>query len=219
MVKDAKKEGQWHRIDSKESAKALFGVNPKVKVALRTDRLMPRKNYPSLIRSMARIMVDRPNTHLLIHCRYDDLGGFLPDTVSKFPHIMDQVHYHEARLERPALAALYNAADVYVSTSAEGFGLTIAEAIACGAPAVGLEYSAVPEVIGPAGVVVPIETLTDNEYDHFWARPDEEKFAQSVAWFLDHPKRARETGANGPRHVRSNFTWEKAADVFVKVLT
>jgi glycosyltransferase involved in cell wall biosynthesis len=119
---------------------------------------------------------------------------------------------------RDVLATLYNAADVYVSVSAEGFGLTIAEAIACGVPAVGLEYSAVPEVIGPAGAVVPIDTLTDNEYDHFWARVDEAKMAETVSWMLDHPSRARDLGAQGPRHVRSNFSWQQAAEGFARLV-
>ena len=121
-------------------------------------------------------------------------------------------------LPREALVALYNAADVYASTSAEGFGLTLAEALACGIPAVGLDYSAVPEVIGPAGRVVEVGRVLDNEYAHHWALPDEEAFGIAVAYLLDHPARARELGALGPRHVAQNFSWSMAADVMVGLL-
>jgi alpha-1,3-rhamnosyl/mannosyltransferase len=109
---------------------------------------------------------------------------------------------------------LYNAADVYVSTSAEGFGLTVAEAIACGTPAVGLDYSAVPEVIGPAGLLAPIAGLVDNSYDHFWAIPDERKFGPLVASLLDDEVLRKRLGKAGPTHVRANFTWPKAAEAF-----
>jgi glycosyltransferase involved in cell wall biosynthesis len=63
-------------------------------------------------------------------------------------------------------------------------------------------------------MVVPIDTLTDNEYDHFWARPNEAELGKAVAWLLDHKKRAREIGANGPKHVRDNFQWRNAARQF-----
>jgi hypothetical protein len=58
----------------------------------------------------------------------------------------------------------------------------------------------------------------ENEYDHFWAYPDEDEHRKPVDWLLSHPKRARELGALGPRHVREHFTWAKAADVFLEVL-
>ena len=208
--------GQRDVITSKESAKRWLGIHPKARVILRTDRNMPRKRYGSMLRALAPVLADRPDTALVIHCASWDQGGNLHDSISKLPaHVQRQVRVTDQRgLPREVLATLYNAADVYVSTSAEGFGLTIAEAIACGVPAVGLDYSAVPEVIGPAGVVVPPAGLYDNEYDHYWAWPDEERFGAAVGFLLDHPSKARGLGAEGPRHVARNFTWRACADVF-----
>ena len=95
------------------------------------------------------------------HCATIDQGGDLSDEVSKYGRLAAQLfstgfHDQYGGLERRLLNALYNAADIYVSNSSEGFGLCIAEALACGVPAVGIDYSAVPEVIGPAGIKVPI---------------------------------------------------------------
>lgn len=217
--KDGESQGTWIKVDSKQKAKAFFGFDPRSRWVLRTDSHWPRKNQNALIRSMVPVLQSHPDTMLVLHVGLQGPGGYLPDTTSKYPQIDHQIRFTGlGKVPREILALLYNAADVYASTSAEGFGLTLAEAIACGVPAVGLQYSAVPEVIGPAGAVVPIDTITDNEYDHFWARPDEAKFGDAVDWMLSHPKRARELGAKGPKHVRDNFTWDRAADVFMSVL-
>lgn len=219
---EGKHEGTWTKIESKAAAKAFFGFHPKLKMVLRTDSHWPRKNQNALARAMLPVLQKHKDTVMVWHCDPLGPGGFLPDTISKLaPQLPNKEQMQITglgKLPRDVLALLMVAADLYVSCSAEGFGLTIAEAIASGVPAVGLDYSAVPEVIGPAGVVVPIDSLTDNEYDHFWARPDEAELTKAVDWLLSHPKRAREIGALGPKHVRDTFTWEKAADVFMRVL-
>ncbi len=95
---------------------------------------------------------------------------------------------------------------------------TIAEALACGIPAIGLNYSAVPEVIGPGGIVVPPAFLYDNEYNHFWAAPDEEKMTEAAMSLIEHPARARAMGQEGIRHVRSTFRWSEAARVIADAI-
>ena len=58
------------------------------------------------------------------------------------------------------LLILYNAADVFITTSrGEGFGLTVAEALACGVPVIAQNVSAIPEVVGPGGVLLDPERL------------------------------------------------------------
>ena len=56
------------------------------------------------------------------------------------------------------LAALYRAAElVAVPSLAEGFGLPVAEAMACGAPVVTSDRSSMPEVAGTAALLVDPE--------------------------------------------------------------
>jgi glycosyltransferase involved in cell wall biosynthesis len=53
------------------------------------------------------------------------------------------------------LPALYRGATALLMTSrCEGFGLPVLEAMACGAPVVAFDNSALPEVVGDAGVLV-----------------------------------------------------------------
>lgn len=207
-------------LQSKDACKSFFGMDPRRTVIFRADRHMPRKGYNSLLRAVAPVLETRPNVSLAIHCMGYDEGGNLFDSISKLPELVrGQISVTNLRgVPREALVAMYNAADLYVSTSAEGFGLTIAEALACGVPCVGLDYSAVPEVIGPAGLVVPVAGLYDNEYDHYWAVPDEAKFGEAVAYLVDHPARRRSLGQQGPRYVTDTFRWDHAASVFLEVM-
>ena len=185
---------------------------------LRTDRNMPRKQYARMLRALAPVLARNPNWGLVIHCSVFDQGGFMADSASKYPAIRDRILFTDVSLEREALVMLYNAADLYVSNSAEGFGLTIAEALACGVPAVGVRYSAVPEVIGPAGVTVEKYTLIDNEYDHYWCAVDETAFAEAVESLMKADARREALGAKGPKHIATSFQWAEAARSFVSIL-
>lgn len=218
-------EKQTIKLRSKAECKRFFGGDPKDRWILRTDRLMPRKRYGSLLRSVAPVLAERPDVRLLMHCRSIDEGGNLYDEISKYPRpiaermLISGFHDRFGGAPRDILTALYNAADVYASTSAEGFGLTIAEAMACGTPAVGMAYSAVPEVIGPGGILAPVNRLDDNEYNYAWATVDEPKFGAAVADLLDNEVRRRSLGRAAVEHVRSTFSWTTAARQFTEAMS
>jgi glycosyltransferase involved in cell wall biosynthesis len=221
IILNMPKDDSRRVIDTREKARQFLGINPRAKVILRTDRNMPRKNFPAMIRALVPILMERDDTIVLLHCRVWDQGGHLQDTISKFPQrVGDRILISDTggEVPREVLNIMYNGASVYVGSGPEGFGLCYAESIACGTPAIGLQYSSLPEVIGPAGMVVPVDTLTDNEYDHLWARPQEDRLTASIRWLLDHPSRAQAIGALGPRHVRSRFSWTQAAERFGVIL-
>jgi glycosyltransferase involved in cell wall biosynthesis len=208
-------------LRSKAECRAMFGGDPARTWLLRTDRYMPRKAYPSLLRSVMPVLAKHPDVDLVIHCRPRDEGGDLRVELSKYGELANQVLLtgQGGRLPREGLVALYNAADLYVSTSAEGFGLTIAEALACGIPAVGLDYSSVPEVIGSAGTVVPVGSLLDNPYSYFWALPAERAYTEAVEYLVTHKHRREQLGMLGSMRVKSNFQWARAAEQFEGLLT
>ena len=208
------------KLRGKDDAKKLLGAQGR-RLIFRADRNVVRKRYPEFFRAMAPVLAERPDTSLLVHCNLYDLGGDLTDTLSKYPRrIREQIVVTDAggNVDRAMLVAMYNAADVYASNSAEGFGLTIAESLACGTPAVGLDYSAVPEVIGPGGLVTPIASLIDNEYGYFWAGADQKKMGDAVASLLDNEVERKRLGRAGVAHVRSSFSWSTAARQFAELM-
>jgi len=213
------------RIMSKVGAKHLFGRDPNRLLALRADRNMPRKLYATLFRSMAKVFERNEDIDLLVHCRVQDQGGNLFDLCSKYPEdiarrmYFTQAHDTYVGYPRSLLVALYNAADIYVSTSAEGFGLTIAEAMACGTPPVALDFSAVSEVVGETGKLVPIRETYDNEYDHQWARPDEDAFADAVVRLCERPSERKELGMRASGRIRSRYSWDETAAGFARLIT
>ena len=211
------------KLHTRADCKEFFGLDKRRITLLRTDRHMPRKMYGVLFRALAPILARHPNVDFVWHCRTRDEGGDLSDEVSKYGKIARQLFstgFHDSYggLDRPFLNALYNAADIYVSNSSEGFGLTIAEALACGIPAIGVDYSAVPEVIGPAGITVPIATRVDNVYSHFWAWVNEPRFGAAVEKLINDPVLRITLGAKGPEHVRRNFSWATAAAQFRDII-
>jgi glycosyltransferase involved in cell wall biosynthesis len=212
------------RATNKASAKVHFGVDPNRVMLLRTDRFMPRKMYASLFRSVMPVMAKHPNVDLVLHCSMQDQGGDMDDLLGQYPQELIRRVFFTLRhdtfqgLPREELNLLYNAADLYVSSGAEGFGLCIAESIAAGTPVLALDYSAVPEVVGPAGQVIPVGNIVDNEYGYFWARPDEPAFSMALDRLVTKPALRRSLGSEGPKHVSANFSWARAAEQFDQII-
>lgn len=212
-------------ITSKEQAKRAIHFPEDRIMVLRTDRHMPRKRYNSMLRAFGRVFDSNPAIDLVLHCRPQDQGGDLFDSISKMkPEHKARVRLTGAHntfkgLSRATLNVLYNAADIYASTSAEGFGLTIAEAMAAGVPVVAMDYSAVTEVVGDAGILVPYRELVDNEYDHYWATIDEDAFADAVLRLAGKPALRRSLGSIGPRRIADKFRWDDAAAGFVSAIS
>jgi glycosyltransferase involved in cell wall biosynthesis len=214
-------------LRSKEDCKAYIGLDPNATLLYRADRFMPRKRYPSMLRAVAPVLAAHPDTHLLMHCATIDEGGNLDDVRGHIwgkygPEVvkrMDTTKLHDRGqiADRRLLNILYNAADIYLSTGAEGFGLTIAESLAAGTPVVAMDFSSIPEVVGDAGVLVPVGFLVENIYAYYWANVDEAKYSEAVEFLVTHKARRRELGRLGPAHIADNFTWAKAAEKFAAI--
>lgn len=218
------KGGRTHSLVSKHACREFLGWPTNATILFRADRLMPRKTYPALLRQVAPVLARHKDVVLFLHCGTIDQGGNLHHEVSHYPEFVRErigsTGFHDAQggVPRPVLMAMYNAADLYVTSSAEGFGLTVAESLACGTPAVALDYSSLPEVVGPAGILVKEYALVDNVYSYFWATPTGRGFEDAVERLVLDPTERRRLGKLGPGHV-ARFDWAVAAEQMEAILS
>lgn len=213
-----------HVLRSRTDCREFLGWPHSATILFRADRLMPRKAYPAMLRSLAPVLARHREVVLFLHCRTVDQGGSLWHEASKYPdHIRERIgstgfHDQTGGVPRELLTCMYNAADLYISTSAEGFGLTVAESLACGTPAVALGYSSLPEVVGPAGVLVDDYALIDNVYSYFWAIPKGDGYSAAVERLVSDRAEMARLGRMGPSHV-ARFDWNVAAERMEAVLS
>ncbi len=178
----------FRRIPSEEAARRVnerFGLDGEFVLAVGT--LEPRKN-------LARLAAAH--------------GGLPEELRRRFPLVLaggegwklDDGELRAARrlgyVDRDDLVALYNAATVFAYPSlAEGFGLPVVEAMACGAPVLTSNASSLGEVAGGAACLVnPLDTDDIRRHLHEILKSPAER------------ERLHELG----RQRAAVFSWEKA---------
>lgn len=220
-------------LRSKEDCKRLFGLDPQRLAVLRTDRNVVRKFYDRMMAAAPELLTTVPDVDIVLHCNtYEQMDAQpLVEEIWRVPlkqrsRIKTTNQHNTFRgLPVDGLVALYNAADVYWSTTGgEGFGLTLAEAAACGVPIVTNSWAAEAEVVGPGGVLIPPLRDSHGEvvryhsiYGMDWALPDAKAAVPVLADLLTRPSRRRALGAAGRAHVTATFNWDQAAADFVRL--
>jgi phosphatidylinositol alpha-mannosyltransferase len=100
----------------------------------------PRKRLGLLLRAFERVRRERPGTRLLLVRPERPLAEKLSEVAG--------VELVERRQSAGEMAALYRRAWVSVLPAvAESFGMVLAEALACGTPAVGSRHGGIPEIV------------------------------------------------------------------------
>jgi len=209
-------------VTTKRECKQQFGYDPDSFLILRVDRNSARKDFPASWKALVPVMQRHSDIIVHFHCQgKNDIYGvdmnamfsrdretekrfFLPDFLNTFIGWSDE-----------DLNALYNAADLFISNSrGEGFGLTIAEALACNVPVIAQNVSAIPEVVGPGGILIdPVREITVPSGQDLWLS-DIGAFSEAIESLYLSRRKRREYGDAGREHVTSTFSWDDAADKF-----
>lgn len=210
---------------TKADIKRVLGLPEDAFVVLRVDRNSHRKNFADTWRALVPVMKRHENVHVWFHCKAEGDGLEIPQLVSREPEIAHRFHWPAQYSTKRGwseedLAAIYNMADLYVSTSwGEGFGLTLGEAAASGLPIIAQKVSSIPEVVGPGGFLLKPERLTATESGQDQWLPDVKAFTTAIERLYGSSALRESLGAAGRQHVIDTFSWDEAALRFHELIT
>jgi len=130
-----------------------------------------------------------------------------------------EVLYLTDDLSEQEMAQLYRSCHCLVHPyRGEGFGLPVAEAAACGLPAILSFGGAADDFVPPESgyfVTTRRAALRLNEFDvDGWVlEPDVKSVAEHMRLAFTKEDERRSRAARLSAHVRGNFTWERAAEI------
>lgn len=209
-------------VTDRRTAKAAYGYDPDRFLILRVDRNGWRKDFGSTWKALVPIVAAHDDIDVHFHCAGNDISGgpVMPELWSRDMATVDRFHLSQnMRMPAHDLAALYNAADLFVTTSmGEGFGLTIAEAVACGVPVVAQDCSAITEVVGPGGVLVEPGPAITSPSGQDLRLANVPRFTNVIEALYRDPEWRAVMSERGQRHIRG-FSWNTAAGQFSSLIT
>lgn len=213
------------KITSKGEAKKAIGLKPSDFLILRVDRNSVRKDFADTWKAIVPVMKRHKNIHVWFHCRAEGDQLELPQLISRDLETAPRFHFPaefstKIGWKNEDLVTLYNAADMFVSTSmGEGFGLTLGEALASQVPVVATDCSSITEVVGPGGILIPPgrDWTTDSGED--LSMPDVAGFTEAIEKLYLSSGHRRSLGEAGRAHVLQNFSWDEAARRFDQLIT
>ena len=209
-------------ITSKGDAKEAFGYDRDGFLVLRVDKNSGRKDWPATWKALAPVMKRHKDIHAHFHTQVSEgnTGIVMNQMLSRAPDIQDRFHFPDRMnsfigWDQQDLNALYNAADLFVSTSrGEGFGLTLAEAASTALPIIAQNVSAIPEVVGPGGVLLePERRITVPSGQDLWLA-NIDAFTEAIEHLYQSRGARRDLGKAGRDHVEKSFSWDFAAARF-----
>jgi len=200
---------RFNRNVNCDSIKKLYKLGDSP-VVLYLGRLSPYKGLQFLVKAIPKVLGEVPAAKFLIGgaMRYD-----IPDLsrLIESPKVKEAIVFTGYVSDRK-VPELYAACDVFCYPSLwEGFGLTPAEAQACGKPVVAFNNAAIPEVVsnGHTGLLVEPRNV--------------EALAEALISLLQNKGLRIRMGSKARARVLRLFSWDIAAqqtlDVYHEVLS
>jgi len=172
------------------------------KFILDVGTLEPRKNLPFLVKAYNRALKEGKIDHNLVLTGkkgwyYESLFVLIKELKLEDKVILPGYVADED------LPVLYNAADLFCFPSLyEGFGFPPLEALSCGTPVIAANNSSIPEVVGEAGILLPID--------------NEKVWAENITKVLTDSALSQKLSSTGLEQAK-NFSWDKTAQETIKV--
>jgi len=175
---------------------------------LTVARLEWHKGIDTVIQALPAVRAAHPGTRYAV-AGVGDRGPHL-ERLARDLGLGDVVRFLGA-VPDADLPALYNAADLYVGASrrhdllAEGFGISLVEASACGLAVVGGRSGGVPDAVrdGETGILVDPD--------------DPQAVAAGINGLLADAELRRRLGAAGRRAVETYYNWDRVAADLIRI--
>ncbi len=156
----------------------------------------PLKGLRYLLQAFARLLPRYPALELLLVSK-PEAGGRTERLIERLG-IAGSIRFVSG-ISTAEMVQYYAEASIAVVPSIyEGFGLPAGEAMACGVPVVSTDGGALPEVVGDAGVIVPVR--------------DARSLEEAIESLLEDPQRREQLGVAGRQRILERFSWQVCAE-------
>lgn len=187
-------------LEDKKKLRAELGISLTTQVLLFVGRLSRDKGIVELIQAFEKLMVDEPDTCLVLLGPSEIDVGALLDNFGRA--IKGRVIMPGFTSEPERFMAI---ADMLVLPSyREGFGTVVVEAAAMGIPTIGTNIYGLSDAIvdGKTGLLVPVK--------------DVDKLTEAITYLLKNNVLRCEMGANARRRVEEQFSDELLNELMLK---
>jgi phosphatidylinositol alpha-1,6-mannosyltransferase len=201
-------------LDCQDLARGL-GVSgrPTVLTVSRIVKANRYKGHDVVLRALASVVAQIPDVAYVVVGEGDDLD-YLERLAREFG-VRENVIF-AGRVSDEELPLLYNACDAFIMCSreergrrgilAEGFGMALVEASACGKPVIAGRSGGVPDAVVEGVTGLLVEPC------------DSDAVAAAIVKVLLEPELAKVLGANGRKWVEAEMNWTRAADEFERAM-
>jgi len=184
------------------AVRAALDVPPGNVLVFALQRLAPEKRVDALLHALRRGLDAGAAVTLVI----GGTGPEAPALRALAAELGIDKHVRFAGyVPRAALGAYFEACDLFAFHSTyETFGLVVAQAMSYGRAVVSVRSTALPEVVGDAGVLVP--------------PGDPIALGDAIAALAHDPARRRALGEAGRRRAAALYAWDRVAEGYERVL-
>ena len=189
----------YNGIDTEEFRPMPWIAKKPFRIMATASADAPLKGVRYLLEAVAELAKQYPQLELLMVGKLQT-GGATEQLIERLKLAQRIIFVNGISTEQ--LVTHYAEAQVVVIPSVyEGFGLPAGEAMACGVPVVSTDGGALPEVVGDAGIIVPVK--------------NSQAIAKAVADLLDSADKRDAISLAGRQRIENLFCWKRAANQMI----